>query len=108
MPETFTLVGGQEITNVHPETMYCREVGCAVHNPSDHHMKDWPQNFRDPRVEALTFGMHPGLMERICPCGVGHPDPDHMRWYALTHDADSTEAEGIHGCDGCCDPELSA
>lgn len=31
-------------------------------------------------------------MERICPHGVGHPDPDCM--YA--------KRDTVHGCDGCC------
>lgn len=29
-------------------------------------------------------------MERICPHGVGHPDPD------------DTNPDTVHGCDGCC------
>jgi hypothetical protein len=45
-------------------------------------MKDWPQHYRYDR----------GMTERICPHGVGHPDPD-----------DRT-ANGVHGCDGCCTP----
>jgi hypothetical protein len=105
MPSTYhTLVGGQKITNVHAETAQCRLVGCAVHNPTDHHMKNWPQHFRDPRVEAATFGLHPGLMERVCEHGVGHPDPDHMRWYRSCHSEIEATTEGIHGCDGCCWP----
>ena len=44
-------------------------------------MRDWPQHFRDDR----------GIMERICPHGVGHPDPD-----------DYLAGDGMHGCDGCC------
>jgi hypothetical protein len=99
-----TLVGGEKLSNVHYETLECRERGCAIHNPTDHHMKDWPQHFRDPRIERATFGMHPGLIERVCEHGVGHPDPDHMTWYASCHTPEETEFEGIHGCDGCCAP----
>jgi hypothetical protein len=44
-------------------------------------MKEWPQNWREDR----------GIMERICPHGIGHPDPD-----------DPT-TDKIHGCDGCCE-----
>ena len=43
---------------------------CAIHNPSKHHMRDWPTHWRDDRA----------LMERICPCGVGHPDPDDLEY----------------------------
>lgn len=95
------LVGGEVLRSVHgPEV--CEGRACAVHAPSDHHMAGWPQHFRDPLVETLTTGLHPGLMERVCPHGVGHPDPDHMAWYGTCHTAEETEAESTHGCDGCC------
>ena len=60
----------------------CAGKNCPVHNPSNHHMKDWPQHYRTDR----------GITERICKHGVGHPDPD-----------DRT-TDTIHGCDGCCAP----
>lgn len=60
----------------------CVGEHCAVHNVSDHHMKDWPQNYRHDR----------GITERICPHGIGHIDPD-----------DPT-TDRVHGCDGCCTP----
>lgn len=63
---------------------------CVIHNPSDHHMVDWPRLWRLDR----------GLMERICPHGIGHPDPDHL-WYLTEHNM-AEGGEGIHGCDGCC------
>jgi hypothetical protein len=65
-----------------PET--CAGEACTLHNRSDHSMRKFPQHWRGDR----------GIMERICPHGVGHPDPD-SPW-----PADS--AEWIHGCDGCC------
>jgi hypothetical protein len=61
---------------------------CFIHNPSTHHMRDWPIV-----VRAST------LIERVCPHGVGHPDPDsaaYLNW------RDGHDAWGIHGCDGCC------
>ena len=58
----------------------CRNKYCPIHNPSDHHMKDWPTNWREDR----------GMMERICPHGIGHPDPD------------DKDADPVHGCCGCC------
>ncbi len=75
------IVGSAVLSNVHlPEK--CAGSACVVHNPSNHHMRDWPLNWRDDR----------GMMERICPHGVGHPDPDSQR------------SDGVHGCcnDGCC------
>lgn len=73
------LVGGQVLANVHTPNQ-CRAEHCTIHNPSDHHMRDWPQNWRSDRR----------LMERICPHGVGHPDPDDPSW------------DKTHGCDACC------
>jgi len=64
---------------VHPRSK-CEGQVCTIHNPSDHYAKDWPQHFRLDR----------GIMERMCPHGVGHPDPDDV--------TDDT----THGCDGCC------
>jgi hypothetical protein len=63
----------------------CAGSPCCIHNPSSHHMRDWPLNWRNDR----------GIMERLCPHGVGHPDPDDLRVRTVS-------AEGVHGCDGCC------
>jgi hypothetical protein len=76
------LVGGQIVKNVHLETV-CAGQFCCIHNPSDHHMRSWPMNFRIDR----------GFMERICPDNfIGHPDPD------------DPFADPLHGCDLCCVP----
>ena len=62
----------------------CAGEHCTVHNRSDHPMRHFRQYWRWDR----------GFMERICPHGVGHPDPDEP-W--------PTDDPGwIHGCDGCC------
>lgn len=61
---------------------------CVIHNPSRHKMTGWPKV-----VRATT------LIERTCPHGVGHPDPDsvaYMNW------ATKQKSWGVHGCDGCC------
>ncbi len=65
----------------------CKGEHCPIHNPSDHHMKTWPTNWRWDR----------GIMERICPHGIGHPDPDDIK---IVNEDD----KGIHGCDNCCNP----
>jgi len=65
----------------------CKGRHCCVHNPSNHHMRDWPQNYRTDT----------GVMERVCSHGVGHPDPD-QPW-------PKNDPRWIHGCDGCCSPE---
>ena len=58
---------------------------CPIHAPSDHHMRAFRQVFRFDR----------NLMERICPHGIGHPDPDDIN-VRMGHNS------GVHGCDGCC------
>lgn len=78
--EQVTLVGG-EVIMAHREAD-CIVQPCAIHSPSKHLMVDWPQHWRSDR----------GIIERICPHGVGHPDPDGM--FDL--------GQGAHGCDGCC------
>lgn len=61
---------------------------CTIHRRSDHNMRSFPQNWRGDR----------GIMERVCPHGIGHPDPDDITVMA-------NEAEAVHGCDGCCSRE---
>jgi len=67
----------------------CSGEHCCIHNPSDHHMSDWPMVWRSDK----------GVMERICPHGVGHPDPDDV---AHGKRIGRDDALNIHGCDGCC------
>lgn len=74
---------------IHPEST-CEGEFCCFHNPSDHHMRDWPRNVR------LDKG---ALTERICPHGVGHPDPDSLAWLVRVSGEDHW---GVHGCDGSC------
>jgi 8-oxo-dGTP diphosphatase len=67
----------------------CTGQSCVIHNPSDHHMKDWPMIMRDST-----------LIERQCPHGIGHPDPDSLAHFVKT----GHEYLAIHGCDNCCIP----
>jgi hypothetical protein len=84
---TFTTGTGQTLYRVHAADS-CRGA-CPIHRPSDHAMRAWPLHYRPDR----------GIFERICPHGVGHPDPDSVR-RALEYDEDTDV--GVHGCDGCC------
>ena len=87
----------------------CQGRPCCIHHPSAHHMREWPLNWRGDT----------GVMERVCPHGAGHPDPDHMAYVtSLTPEHDCPdeypgdeggqcpyphlEGQGTHGCDGCC------
>lgn len=66
----------------------CRTEVCPIHKRTEHSMRGFPQHWREDRP----------LMERICPHGGGHPDPDHLANLSL----DQREFEAAHGCDGCC------
>ena len=82
-------LGPTVLRNVHsPEV--CAGEWCVLHNPSNHHMRDWPTMWRGDRR----------IMERTCPHGVGHPDPDDLAYLARV----GRHGEGVHGCDGCCRP----
>jgi hypothetical protein len=82
------LYGDTILVNVHPESK-CAGRPCVLHSPSDHHMREWPTLWR-----ADT-----GIMERTCPHGIGHPDPDDLAYHEtlLGH-----YWLAVHGCDGCC------
>lgn len=78
------------MTNIHdPQLCYGRP--CPCHGPSDHFMRGWPPHWRSDR----------GILERICPHGIGHPDPDQFLYWAET----DQEFQSVHGCDGCCHEE---
>lgn len=88
--EWFTMPGGRRLL-VHSEKPDCHEFNCVIHNPSKHAMNTFPLHWRGDR----------GLMERICPHGVGHPDPDDIAFKLRTR-GESASYESVHGCDGCC------
>ena len=75
------------LRNIHAEAQ-CRGQVCVIHNPTDHHMRRWPLIWRDDRQ----------ILERICVHGTGHPDPDHLPYWAATGRDDNR----WHGCCDCC------
>ena len=87
--ETFISGTGQKL-KVHSKKE-CKGKNCAIHNPSNHHMKEWPLHWREDR----------GFFERIDSKGCGHPDPDEIEYHAK-HGRDIS----IHGCNGMCNPEF--
>lgn len=87
--EEFKLGNGRKLVNVHSKSD-CMGP-CPIHGPSDHHMKDWDLNWRSDL----------GIFERICKCGVGHPDPDSLSYIRKT-DPKLAESLSIHGCCRCC------
>lgn len=74
----------------------CKGQVCIFHNPTQHKMRDWPMNLRtDPFASPL--------IERICPHGVGHPDPDSVAYLNKVTGVKKEEyGYGVHGCDYCC------
>lgn len=82
------VTGTEQIMQVH-NVEDCKGKYCCIHNPSDHHMKDWPLHWREDRR----------FFERIDPEGVGHPDPDEVE-YNKSKGVDIS----IHGCNGLCNP----
>lgn len=59
----------------------CEGRPCTIHHPSNHGMTGLKQRWNN--VDKY--------MERVCPHGVGHTDPDEIR-----------RDHVVHGCDGCC------
>lgn len=69
----------------------CDGENCAIHNPSDHPLKD-------AKIMIRSDAFKHGLAERFCKHGVGHSDPDSVAFYSRQ----GTHGMGVHGCDGCC------
>ncbi len=86
------LENSKDTLHTHP-SYACKGEYCTIHNRSDHSMRSFPQHWRGDR----------GIMERICPHGVGHPDPDDYKLIGK-----SGYYEAIHGCDGCCEGAYSS
>ena len=81
----------------------CAGEFCVVHNPSEHHMREWPT--------VLRTMLSPPIFERNCPHGVGHPDPDSAAWaeravrdnpFRWQNEISDGKFVWQHGCDGCC------
>ena len=58
----------------------CQQYYCPVHHRSDHTLRAWEQSWRSDV----------GIMERVCPHGTGHPDPDSPY--------DDGDLRWTHGC----------
>lgn len=90
MLERYETGTGQKIM-VHVYNPDC-VISCVIHNPTLHHMQDWPTNWRDDIF----------LMERMCEHNVGHPDPDDIAYKDRKYGTAAAHAASVHGCDGCC------
>jgi hypothetical protein len=75
----------------------CDGPPCCFHSPSLHPM------IEEKMILRTDWGVP--LIERLCPHGIGHPDPDSVAWLKKKTGDDSWS---IHGCDGCCQPNRVA
>lgn len=84
-------LGDEYLVNVH-NMAYCDGEFCAIHNPSEHPLNKSPRRFEN------------GIILRICPHGVYHPDPDALHWAERTFGRATALSRGQHGCCGaqCC------
>ena len=89
------LLGDQRLGGVHLRSE-C-QFTCVLHNPTEHSMRGLPLIWRSDR----------GIYERVCPHGIGHPDPDQEEYWRAMRGDEWADAQGIHGCDGCCYEEDS-
>lgn len=87
--ESHILESGQTV-QTHPRGK-CFGTWCAIHSQMPGPWSSWPRLWRGDR----------GIMERQCPCGVGHPVAE-MYDYVLNA---GQEWILVHGCCGCpCSP----
>lgn len=70
----------------------CAGQICCIHNRTNHSMRMFPQHWRGDVY----------MMERICPHGIGHPDPDHLDAIRRIMSDKTAKIQSVHGCDGCC------
>lgn len=89
MTETYRKASDVPLNSVHPVSA-CGGRVCIIHQPTKHHMSDWPLIWRDDV----------GIFERICGHGIGHPDPDQGAFWA----ENNLDWRWVHGCDRCCVP----
>lgn len=95
-PVVMAQPGGSAIVTVHRPDV-CEGMICALHSPTRHAMRDWPIRWRgQPRSSRR--------LERVCPHGVGHPDPDDYVYRALTRGLVEPAAFLAHPCcdEACC------
>jgi hypothetical protein len=86
------------IMQVHDEGS-CLMANCCIHNPSEHPLDHAP----------LTWHREIHSMFRVCEHGQEHPDPDDLRFKAVSGDWSLLESiTSIHldHCDGCCMTEI--
>lgn len=97
MTDDIVLYSGAVLTNIHSEDS-CFLEHCAIHNPSEHPLRNAPMDWYGGDIRALV---------RVCEHGLQHPDPDDLRFKLAIGDFITVEAlTSVHlvaeNCDGCC------
>lgn len=93
----------QVLTHVHDPSACTEQESCVIHAPSAHPLVNAPTHWRvrreDDEYETLVQ-----VMERICPHGVFHPDPDDIAFLAREKDEEAASIAARHECceEGCC------
>lgn len=90
----------QMLTNVHTKEMCAEQDHCVIHKPSMHNLVKAPTHWR------IGYGIYLGdtiwefgeIMERICPCGFFHPDPDDLAFKALDKGEVIATRLALHEC----------
>lgn len=85
------LSNGTVLLNVHTEDV-CAGQHCCIHNPSQHHMLQWPGHW-EPLFKQMW---------RTCPHNMEHPDPDDLTFHRAKFGDEEVSVSSLHGCDGCC------
>ena len=75
--------------NVHPADR-CKGTICVIHNRTFHKMRNFPVEW--------YYAEGVGIVNRICPHKISHPDPDQFEFL----DATGNGRLKKHSCDGCC------
>lgn len=70
----------------------CAHRKCVIHNRSLHHMRGW----------YATWNEDLKRVDRLCPHGLDHPDPDQFPFW----EERGLSFLAIHDCDGCCAPSV--
>lgn len=82
------VVSNGVIRQVHSPRDCAGRESCWIHRPSEHGLRAWP----------IVWRAEVGKAERLCPHGVGHPDPDDATYLISI----GRRSAAVHGCDGSC------
>ena len=81
--------GGLMITHTREQ---CAGSFCALHNPSNHPLRD----------AVMKWDPSRNLMVRFCAHGIWHPDPDDVAYKHRSTSAYWASMCELHHCDRCC------